>query len=215
MSQPAPLLRLYTILIHYKDAHTYLRVLRNSLYLSPSLSISLFLSLFLQIEDIALVYNRADDNEQKYLDLDGDMEELTADYGLICDKSAHTHTHTVHKVPGCKHNIMFCSNSWSLLLIMFVLCHVHYNNLHHNTIPYCTPLSHHTSSHHSHTQHLTTLTLNTSPLSHLTTLTLNTHTLDYLIISHALSLEGLYVVIYTSLTAHYISSQYDHVCICI
>ena len=39
-----------------------------------------------QIEDIALVYHRADENEQKYLDLDGDMEELMVDYSLVCDR---------------------------------------------------------------------------------------------------------------------------------
>jgi hypothetical protein len=41
-----------------------------------------------KIEDIALVYHRPDDGEQRYLDLDGDMEELSADYNLICDKSS-------------------------------------------------------------------------------------------------------------------------------
>ena len=41
-----------------------------------------------QIEDIALVYHRPDDSEQKYLDLDGEMEELMVDYSLVCDRSA-------------------------------------------------------------------------------------------------------------------------------
>ena len=55
---------------------------------SPSSS-----SLCAQIEDIALVYHRPDDGEQKYLDLDGDMEELTADYNLVCDRLTHAHAH--------------------------------------------------------------------------------------------------------------------------
>jgi hypothetical protein len=41
-----------------------------------------------KIEDIALVYHRPDDSEHKYLDLDGDMEELAVDYSLICDRSS-------------------------------------------------------------------------------------------------------------------------------
>ena len=53
-----------------------------NLHLPPSSP----LPLSKQIEDIALVYHRADENEQKYLDLDGDMEELMVDYSLVCDR---------------------------------------------------------------------------------------------------------------------------------
>ena len=85
-------------MIHVCIARTPSRPLSSSisLPLSPSLPPSLSPSLLSpsQIEDIALVYHRSDDNEQKYLDLDGDMTELIVDYSLICDRSPHTHTHT-------------------------------------------------------------------------------------------------------------------------
>ena len=39
-----------------------------------------------QLEDVALVYYRREDNDMKYLDSDATIGELVADFNLICDK---------------------------------------------------------------------------------------------------------------------------------
>ena len=39
-----------------------------------------------QIDDLAVLYYRREDNDVKYLDLDATIDELMSDFNLVCDK---------------------------------------------------------------------------------------------------------------------------------